>query len=435
MRSDDWTHSKNDDEAPRLVTVIGAGFSGLAAAYYLQRAGYRVEVIEERERPGGLISTLAEPFGRVETAANGLLNSVYVEELFSELGLEIAPTLASAKKRYIFRAGGAKRWPLGLSGTLRLLLFSLRYFFSRSKVSPRAEESVRAWADRVFGSEVRNYLIEAFLQGVYAGDPGRMSASIIFGRFFSKSSDKKTSQQKPRIRGTVSAPEGMGQLIEVWRTYLEKRGVAFRFGAKAPSLDTAPDAPVVIATAAPAAADLLEKLDPLRAEKLRKIEILPLVTATVAFSQPTPVRGFGCLFPPIENRRALGVLMNESIFAHRVQSGYSETWILGGAHKESERILSMSDGEILRLIQEERVIALKASPDEEPKGVRMTRWPRALPHYTVEVEALLPHLSGLRENVVLIGNYLGQIGLAKILESALHLPHEIRMRGIWKGEQ
>src|SRR5689334_3887817 len=37
------------------VVVIGAGFSGLAAAYELQRAGYEVTVVEARNRVGGRV--------------------------------------------------------------------------------------------------------------------------------------------------------------------------------------------------------------------------------------------------------------------------------------------------------------------------------------------------------------------------------------------
>ena len=37
------------------VVVVGAGFSGLAAAYELSRAGYEVTVVEARNRVGGRV--------------------------------------------------------------------------------------------------------------------------------------------------------------------------------------------------------------------------------------------------------------------------------------------------------------------------------------------------------------------------------------------
>src|SRR3954471_17008863 len=102
----------------RPVTVVGAGFSGLAAAFYLSRAGFQVEVIEAQAQPGGLISTARTPIGLVESAANALLNSRRVEELFGLCGLELVFTKPDAQKRFIFRRGSARRWPLGPIGTI-----------------------------------------------------------------------------------------------------------------------------------------------------------------------------------------------------------------------------------------------------------------------------------------------------------------------------
>lgn len=78
------------------VVVVGAGHNGLTAAAYLSRAGYRVLVLERRDRVGGAC-TLEEswPGFRVSPCAYvvGLLHPVVVEELsLARHGYEALPT-------------------------------------------------------------------------------------------------------------------------------------------------------------------------------------------------------------------------------------------------------------------------------------------------------------------------------------------------------
>jgi protoporphyrinogen/coproporphyrinogen III oxidase len=408
------------------VTVVGAGFSGLVSAFHLNRAGYAVEVIEKSAEAGGLIRTLENDLGRVETAANGLLNSLAVEELFSAIGLPVQPTLKESRRRFIFRQGRPRRWPFGLRGAFSLLWFLFRFSFFRSRVAPKEGETVREWGHRAMGEELTSFGLEAALQGIYAGDPDRMSASLIFGRLFQKG--PRTPGPSSGVRGTVSAPLGMGQLITRLRSHLEEQGVGFRMGESyvlpAAQGGDRLTTPHVIATSAHEAAELLGAIDPERASHLAAVEMAPVLTATIFFDQPVPAgaRGFGVLFPPRENKPMLGVLMNDCIFPNRAKRGFSETWIFGGAVDEG-RALQRSDQEIFDVVDKERVSCFQTQAKR--LGANVTRWPRALPHYTVDLERRMSQIRRNRFNVFLIGNYLGDIGLAKILERARRLPSEI----------
>src|ERR1700704_4581526 len=114
------------------VKVIGAGFSGLVTAYYLVKAGFKVQVVEKSARVGGLIRTIQTPQGPVETAANGIRNSVRLEAMCADLGVPLQTTRREARARFIFR-GEPKRFPLSGPEVLKL---GFRFAASASSLRP-----------------------------------------------------------------------------------------------------------------------------------------------------------------------------------------------------------------------------------------------------------------------------------------------------------
>src|SRR5258707_1300823 len=48
--------------SPKTIVIIGAGLAGLSAGYELKAAGHDVTILEARNRPGGRVHTLREPF-------------------------------------------------------------------------------------------------------------------------------------------------------------------------------------------------------------------------------------------------------------------------------------------------------------------------------------------------------------------------------------
>ena len=46
---------------PKHIIVVGAGMSGLSAAYELAQVGHKVTIIEKQSRVGGRVKTLSEP--------------------------------------------------------------------------------------------------------------------------------------------------------------------------------------------------------------------------------------------------------------------------------------------------------------------------------------------------------------------------------------
>ncbi len=85
------------------VVVVGAGLAGLACAYELQRAGWRVTVLEARNRPGGRVYTVRKPFGADQHAEGGgefvATTHHTVRSYVRELGLELDDTRRQAAAR------------------------------------------------------------------------------------------------------------------------------------------------------------------------------------------------------------------------------------------------------------------------------------------------------------------------------------------------
>lgn len=391
----------------QIITVVGAGFSGLTTAYFLTKLGHKVRISEKTDRAGGLIKTIRTPHGLVETAANGLLNSARLEVMCADLGVPLIPTRKEGRRRFIFR-GKPKQVPLTLSDIGRM---ALRFGVSARALRPRPFETIADWGRRVIGRGATDYLLTPALGGIYAGDPERLSASLIFGRASLPDHLVTNRPQKGRVRGTVAPANGMQQLIDGLQSYLEKAGVEFQFTRELP----APSGErVVVCLSARAAAQYLAPDAPVLSAALSEIEMLSIATVTCFYApSAAKLNGFGCLFPRDQGFRSRGVLFNDSIFAGRGPA-HAETWIFGGALDPG--VVKLTDAEFAELIASERERFYGKA--DQPLDIFVTRWPNALPHYSIEFEKVLTTLPAPPDNMALVGNYLGRIGLAKILERA-----------------
>lgn len=401
----------------KKIVVVGAGFSGLSLAYFLNQKGFSVSVYEKREKAGGLIATEKTSNGLAETAANGFLNTARVESFLQEIHADYLGSSALSKKRFVFRKS-PMRWPLSFAETLPLIWKGIRFFF-KSKVNRLADprESVVGWSDRNFSSKASDYLLGPALQGIYAGDLNQLSAALVINPLITRQKKKKLSSSS-----LLSGKQGMGALMQDLHSLLEKKGVQFFFRQEAP-LDGKYDH-LVVATSAREACEVLKKINTPQALEnaglLSQIEMCSLLTATCFFKKaPKKYQGFGILFPRSEKVRALGILMNNFIFS-RGQTGHSETWIFGGALDGD--VLNLADSEIQIEIQNARARALEDS--EEIIEVKITRWKQALPHYTIEHEKNIAQLKPMK-TVTLHGNYLGQIGLSRILEKSEEIANQL----------
>ena len=398
----------------KAVTVVGGGFSGLATAYYLSLAGVPVEIVEKTDRLGGLIATLQTPHGPVETAAVGMRNSARVDAVCRDLGLEtLFSTLSFRRAGYIYR-GRPRRWPLSVGESISLVA---RFVTATARGSrfPRPLETVEQWGARVLGPRATQWLVGPALHGRYAGDPARLSASLLFGR---------PEWPAPRVRkGVVTPVGGMQQLIDALERRLRTRQVSIRLNT-VPTLDGS--TPVVICTSARAAAECLRDVAPAASQALSTIEMLPLVRITAFYpGEATSRWGRGILFPRGGGDiRALGVLFNTNIFPQR-KGEYSESWIYGGAADRD--VVHLAEDDLGAVMDRDRQVLCGRSV---PPAARLVhRWRAALPHYDLQLESVRARGLGLPKGVFLVGNYVGGIGVPMLLEQAASVATRVREMG------
>src|SRR6266567_6395122 len=173
----------------RSVAIIGAGITGLTAAFYLKRKGIPVMVYEASGRAGGVIQSLRRDGYLAEFGPNTILEtSPKITQLIRDAGLEsrrLDPD-PRAGARYVVRY---KR-PIAMPGS-PLGFFTTRLFSASAKLAvlrepfvparrDGKEESIGEFVVRRLGREFLDHAIDALVAGVYAGDPNKLSVQQAF---------------------------------------------------------------------------------------------------------------------------------------------------------------------------------------------------------------------------------------------------------------
>jgi monoamine oxidase len=94
---------------PQKIIIVGAGMAGLAAGYELLRAGHQVQFLEARQRAGGRVYTLREPFSEGLHAEAGAMRIPRTHDLtlayIQKFGLRTAPFTMDNPQGYVYLHG------------------------------------------------------------------------------------------------------------------------------------------------------------------------------------------------------------------------------------------------------------------------------------------------------------------------------------------
>ena len=173
----------------KSVAIIGAGITGLTAAFYLKRKGIPVAVYEASGRVGGVIQSLRQDGWLAEFGPNTLLEtSPKIGQLVRDAGLQsrrLDPD-PKAGARYVVRY----QRPIAMPGS-PLGFFTTNLFTAGAKLAvlrepfvPRrrdgVEESIAQFVVRRLNQEFLDQAIDALVAGIYAGDPHQLSLTHAF---------------------------------------------------------------------------------------------------------------------------------------------------------------------------------------------------------------------------------------------------------------
>lgn len=403
------------------VLVVGAGLSGLVTAFRAKRAGLNVAVFETGSRPGGVIGSVRRSGALFERGPNsGLDTTPLINAMLDDLGIRADRVDGSkaSSKRYVLRDGRLVALPMSPGAFVRTPLFSLgakvRLFAEPfiGKAAPDVEESIAQFVRRRLGPEFLDYAIEPFVAGIYAGDPETLSVpaafprlhaleqqygSLIKGAILGARQRRKNADKAKNAASSFSFRDGMQTLTDALARAVgqvdcdvrvtrvdrhpdggftvagERFGMAFERQARA----------VVVATPAHAAAGIVQAMAPVAAEALREIPYPPVTVVASAYRRREilhPLDGFGFLAPARERPAVLGTLFSSTMFEDRAPTEVAVlTTFVGG--RRNPDLATAGDAEIRGAVQEELARLLGVGAD--PMWSEITRWPRAIPQYTM----------------------------------------------------
>jgi len=431
-----------------VIAIVGGGISGLAAAWYLAKAGKPSILIEKNPRLGGVIETSSWEGCVLEGGPDSFL-AVKPEaaQLAKDLGMgeELIASNDDRRLTYIWKNKRMITMPDGmmmmiptkiapvvttpLLSWLTKIRMGLEYF--RRPRGEQPERSVSEFIGEHYGQETVDYLAEPLLSGVYGGDPRALSVNAVLTRFVDMET-KYGSLTRAALEARKKMPASGEPLFRTFRdglgsfTAALERAIAPQTRVIHGAVDSIERGwrlrvngewiaaeKVILATPAYAAAALLGPLDTELGRLLDTVDYSSSLTIAMVFRPgrlPDP-KGFGFLVPKKERRTLMAGTWVQNKFPHRAPDGYLilRGFIGGAAAKE---MLDVGDEEIFRAVYRdiELMLGIRVKADFQ----RITRWRRSMAQYTIghthrmrQAEQRVKTMDGL----FLAGNAYSGIGI------------------------
>lgn len=442
----------------KRVAIIGAGITGLTAAFCLQRKGVTVTVYEASGRPGGVIQSTRKDGFLAESGPNTLLEtSQEIPRLISELNLDSRRlyTHPDAKTRFVVRGKRPVAMPSSPPAIFTSPLLSANSKFALLRepfVSRRhdgKEESVAEFVTRRLNREFLERLVDALVGGIYAGDPERLSlqhalprlaqaeakyGSLIKGQFFGARDRKRTGQvARDRAKG-FSFDEGLQVLPD---TLAARLGDALKLYAPVVRVaqigniwrvtsaqDEAEFAAVIYCGTAYGLAELKIATPPLlNVSAFSEIHYTPVASVILGFRREDvahPCQGFGMLIPKIEGFKILGTIFSSALFPNRAPAGHVLLSSFVGGERQPE-LASLKTDELVRMTCDDLRVLLDVKG--APVFQQTVLYPRAIPQYNVgygKYKNLLSEIESNASGLFFAGHFRDGVSMSDSIASAIN---------------
>jgi oxygen-dependent protoporphyrinogen oxidase len=441
------------------ITILGAGISGLATAFLLNKQGFEITVLESKKEPGGSMVTRSEDGFLIDYGPNsGLETTPLIGQIVEAVGLkdEMIYAFEKANKRYVLKNNELHALPTTPVAFLKTKLFSpkakLRLLaepFSRTS-HEGYYQSISEFVKRRLGQEFLDYAVNPFVAGIFAGNPDNLSVKSalpklyrleeVYGGLFkgfvlgAKERKKRSEQSKQSakmfsfIKGMQSFPEAIAAKLNGKVRYsckvksVAKSGSKFRvlYGHNDKSEEMMTD---VVLSTVPAyrAASIFEDWGNELVGHLNNIYYPPVKVLYLGFKKEAVgqvLDGFGFLIPEKENKTFLGAIWSSAIFPCRAKEDMTAFTLFAGGARSPELLDNGNDEHTNIVIKEFKKIM---KVDEDPVYINEKVWPKAIPQYRlgyIEHDKYFEKFESNNPGIFVSGNYRGGISVGDCIKNS-----------------
>ncbi len=430
------------------IAIIGAGITGLSAAFYAQKNGNSVTVFEKMNRVGGVMHSVSKNGFVYETGpSTGSVSLPEVVELYEDLGiphlLEEAPSVSG--NRFILKNGKLCPIPSGIVSGLLTPLFSWKDKFGMPfepfrKRGTNPEENLSAMVKRRLGQSILDYAVDPFVSGVYAGNPDVMIPKYALPKLYNlehnygsfirgslaKMKEPKSARDKKATKKVFSTRGGLSVLAEHLQNAIGQEHFVLgkspevipengKYNIRAGENVYGPFDRVIYTAGA---SHVFESL-PFAKEKFPGAsEVLYAKVSEVAIGfnkwEGVPLNGFGALMPSKEKRNILGILYMSTLFSGRAPQGGALLSIFVGGLNHPE-FMELPAEQFREIVSRDVADILKI-PHFAPDLFEVFHHTEAIPQYDLKTpirEKAYKGIEAAYPGIFMGGNGIDGIGMAK----------------------